>query len=77
MLVTHDEKHADYRIEIVVSRFVGDPATYGQADLTIIGQNGDVVDSERFYQDRNSKDDIAQQPIKQAWEVLCKTEGEK
>jgi hypothetical protein len=77
MVVTHDRKHADYQVEIAVSRFVGDPANYGKATLTITGGNGDVVDSERFYQDRRSQDDIAKQPIKQAWEVLCKSGGER
>lgn len=77
MLVTHDKEAADYHVEIAVSRFVGDPSTDGEAILTVTKRNGDVVDAERFYQDKKSEDDIAQQPIKQVWEVLSKSRGEK
>ncbi len=39
--------------------------------LSITKRNGDVVLVDGFYQDRNSTDDIAQQPIAKTWEVLC------
>ena len=47
-----------------------DPSTYGEAMLRVMRNNGDVVVTEHFYQDKNT-DDIAQQPIKRAWDVLC------
>lgn len=72
IVLTRNSTQADYKVDIAVSRFMGDPTTYGEATLTIIAKNGDVVHSEHFYQDQTSTDDIAQQPIKQAWETLCK-----
>jgi len=71
MVLSHDADHADYRVNISVSRFMGDPSTYGEATLSVTRTNGDVVLTEHFYQDKKT-DDISQQPIKRAWEVLCK-----
>ena len=71
MVLSHDVEHSDYRVNISVSRFMGDPSTYGEATLSIARPNGDVVVTEHFYQDKNT-DDIGQQPIKRAWDVLCK-----
>jgi hypothetical protein len=70
MVLSHDAEHSDYRVNISVSRFMGDPSTYGEAMLSVMRTNGDVVVTEHFYQDKNT-DDIAQQPIKRAWDVLC------
>jgi hypothetical protein len=70
MVLSHDAEHSDYRVNISVSRFMGDPSTYGEATLSVMRTNGDVVVTEHFYQDKNT-DDIAQQPIKRAWDVLC------
>ena len=70
MVLSHDAEHSDYRVNISVSRFIGDPSTYGEATLSIARPNGDVVVTEHFYQDKNT-DDIGQQPIKRAWDVLC------
>jgi hypothetical protein len=71
MVLTHDGAKADYHLNISVIRFLGDPATYGEARLSITRPNGDVVLAEHFYQDRNSKEDIRQQPITRAWKDLC------
>ncbi len=71
MVLTRDEKHADYHVNISVSRFMGDPSMYGEATLTITRANGDVVVAEHFYQDKQSKEDIARQPITRAWAALC------
>jgi len=71
MVLSHDANHADYRVNVSVSRFVGDPGTYGEATLSITRTNGDVVDTEHFYQDKDSHDDIAHQPITRAWAMLC------
>jgi hypothetical protein len=73
MLLSHDTNHADYRVSISVSRFMGDASTYGEATLSVTRTNGDVVLTEHFYQDKKT-DDIAQQPIKRAWDVLCNPE---
>lgn len=73
MVLSHDAKHTDYGVNIAVSRFMGDPSTYGEATLSITRTNGDVVVTEHFYQDKNSHDDIAHQPIARAWDVLCNT----
>lgn len=73
MVLSHDANHADYRLRISVSRYMGDPNTYGEATLSVTRTNGDVVVTEHFYQDKTT-DDIAQQPIKRAWDVLCKPE---
>ena len=75
MVVTRDEKHADYRVNIAVSRFLGDPSTYGEASLTITKADGDIVLAEHFYQDKESKEDIASQPITRAWAVLCSAQS--
>jgi hypothetical protein len=74
MVVTHDEKQADYRVNISVSRFMGDPSMYGEANLTIVRPNGDVFVEEHFFQDNQSKEDIARQPITRAWTALCNSE---
>jgi len=72
LVLTDDAKHADYRVNISVSKFVGDPSIYGEATLTITRANGDVLLAEHFYQDKQSKEDIARQPITRAWGVLCR-----
>jgi hypothetical protein len=72
MVLTHDKKHADYAVDISVIRFGGDPKIYGEATLTITRPNGDVIVTEHFFQDKSSREDIAQQPITETWEVLCK-----
>lgn len=74
LVLTHDGKHADYHVNISVSRFVGDPSTYGESTLTITRANGDIIVAEHFYQDKQSKEDIARQPITRAWGVLCRKE---
>jgi hypothetical protein len=71
MVLSHDARNADYRVNIAVSRFMGDPSMYGEATLNILRPNGDVVVTEHFYQDKNSHEDIARQPITKTWEVLC------
>ena len=71
MVLTHDKKHADYYINISVIRFVGGGDTYGEASLSITRSNGDVVLAEHFFQNRQSKEDIARQPITRAWAMLC------
>jgi hypothetical protein len=73
MVLSHDADHTDYRVNISVSRFMGDPSTYGEATLSVMRTNGDVVVTEHFYQDKKT-DDIAQQPIKRAWDLLCTSE---
>jgi len=74
MVLTRDGKHADYHVDISVSRFMGDPSTYGEATLTITRANGEVLVAEHFYQDKQSKEDVAHQPIARAWGVLCRKE---
>ena len=73
LILTHDRKQANYIVEITVERHPAAPISghYAEATLSITKRNGDVVLIDSFYQDRNSKDDIAQQPITKAWEVLC------
>jgi hypothetical protein len=71
MVLSRDGKHADYSVNISVTRSLGDPSIYGEATLTVTRANGDILVSEHFYQDKNSKEDIAHQPITKVWEVLC------
>jgi hypothetical protein len=44
----------------------------GEATLSVVKANGDVVLVDQFYQDARSAEDIAQQPITAAWSALCK-----
>ncbi len=72
IVLTHNKTNADYIVEITVERYPTDAfGNYADATLSITKVNGDVVLVEGFYQNRASKDDIAQQPISKAWEVLC------
>jgi hypothetical protein len=70
--LTHNKQNANYTVEITVQRHPTDLlGNFADATLSITKSNGDVVLVESFYQDKNSKDDIAQQPITKTWEVLC------
>jgi hypothetical protein len=73
LVLTHDRKQANYVVEITVERHPASPISghFGDATVSITKRNGDVVLIDSFYQDRNSADDIAQQPITKVWEVLC------
>src|SRR6266446_3610836 len=64
IVLTHNKTNADYIVEITVERYPTDAfGNYADATLSITKVNGDVVLVEGFYQNRASKDDIAQQPI--------------
>jgi hypothetical protein len=73
LILTHDRKQANYIVEITVERHPAEPVSgyFGHATLSITKRNGNVVLIDSFYQDRNSTDDIAQQPIMKTWNVLC------
>ena len=44
---------------------------FGEASLTMTSRNADVVLVTSFYQDRRSREDIAQQPVTKVWQTLC------
>ncbi len=72
MALTHDRQKADYVVSISVTRHpTDDLGTFGNANLSITKQNGDVVLADSLYQDLKSAEDIAQQPITEVWTLLC------
>jgi hypothetical protein len=75
-MVTHDKATADYRATISVTRTPGSVDHFGDAELSVVKRNGDVVLSQTFSQYRSfgEQDDIGQQPIKALTNLLCKKE---
>jgi len=71
IILTHDKKKADLLVSISVIRYINGGETFGRAALSITKRNGDVFLIETFYQDRNSAEDIAQQPVSKVWDALC------
>lgn len=72
IVLTHNKMNADFIVEIMVERYATNVlGNFADATLSITKANGDVVLVDSFYQNRSSKDDIAQQPISKTWEVLC------
>ena len=69
-VLTRNKARADYLVSIQVIRYMGGD-TFGEAKLNILNAHGDVVLAETFFQDRTSKEDIAQQPITETWNTLC------
>jgi hypothetical protein len=69
-VLTRNKAKADYLVNIQVTRFVGGEFL-GEATLTILNTHGDVVAAETFLQDKDFKEDIAQQPITETLRTLC------
>jgi len=67
---TRNKPKADYLVSIQVIRYMGGD-TFGEAKLNILNAHGDVILAETFFQDRTSKEDIAQQRITETWRTLC------
>jgi hypothetical protein len=63
IILTRDKQKADLLVSISVIRYIGGGDTFGEAKLSITKHNGDVLLTDTFYQDRNSAEDIARQPI--------------
>ena len=76
-MVTHDKATADYRATISVTRTPGSVDHFGDAELSVVKRNGDVVLSQTFSQYRSfgEQDDIGQQPIKALTNLPCKKEA--
>jgi len=77
-MVTRNKANADVFVEIKVIRYTGIVPSanqlWGSATLAITKRNGDVVLSNTFTQGTGvyaASDDIASQPIKEAWKTLC------
>lgn len=73
IVLTRDKRKADLLVSVSVIRYVNGGDTFGEAKLSITKRNGDVLLIDTFYQDRNSAEDIAQQPISKVWGTLCQT----
>jgi hypothetical protein len=71
IVLSHDRKRADYVAAISVVRLEGGGDRYGEASLSIQEADGDVVAMDHFYQDAQSREDIAQQPVTALWKTLC------
>jgi hypothetical protein len=69
-VLTRNKSKADYLVNIQVTRYVGGKI-FGEATLTILNAHGDVVAAETFFQNKTSKEDIAQQPITETGHTLC------
>jgi len=69
-VLTRNRPQADYLISIQVTRYM-DGDIFGEATLNILNAHGDVVLAETFFQDKTSKEDIAQQPITETRRTLC------
>ncbi len=76
IVLTRNRARADYLVSISVTRNIGG-ATFGDASLSITDKNGDVVVAESFYQDRDSREDIATMPISATWRHLCSSGASK
>jgi hypothetical protein len=76
MVLTHDKAIADYRATISVTRTPGSVDHFGDAKLSVVRRNGDVVVSKTFSQYRSfgDQDDVGEQPIKALANLLCKKE---
>jgi hypothetical protein len=76
MVLTHDKATADYRATVSVTRTPGSVDNFGDAKLSVVRRNGDVVASKTFSQYRSfgEQDDIGEQPIKALANLLCKKE---
>jgi len=77
MVLTHDKANADYRATISVTRTPGSVDHFGDAELSVVKRNGDVVLSQTFSQYRSfgEQDDIGERPIKALTNLLCKNEA--
>ncbi len=71
ILLTRDKRKADLLVSISVIRYLNGGSTLGEAMLSITKRNGVVLLIDTFYQNRNSAEDIAQQPISKMWGTLC------
>ena len=69
-MLTRDRQKANFVVSISVVRYVGGNL-YGTANLLFTKADGDVVLADTFYQDRDSRADMAQEPITASWETLC------
>lgn len=84
MVPTHNKDKADFLVYIYVTRY--QPAfqmgsfsaqrgveLWGEARMSLLKGNGDLVRDESFLQGNQVKgdDDIGQQPLKRAWQILC------
>ena len=69
-VLTRNKPKADYLVNIQVTRYM-DGDIFGEATLNIVNAHGEVVLAETFFQDKTSKEDIAQQPITETGHTLC------
>ena len=74
LVLTHNRSRADYLINISVVRYLDGGKVFGDATLSIVKADGDLVVAEQFHQDAGSAEDIAQQPITAAWSTLCRAQ---
>jgi hypothetical protein len=70
LALTNNKSRADYLVNISVIRY-RDGKVFGEATLSIVKANGDLVLVDQFHQDAKSAEDIAEQPITAAWSALC------
>ena len=76
IVLTHNRQTADFVVNITVNRFPTDRSgNFGNADLSIVKRNGDVIWLDSFEQNLKSTEDIGQAPLNKAWEVLCGPHG--